>query len=375
MKLALIRKRYTDFGGAERYVSGLARRLADQGHEVHILAREWKVERAEGLIFDPIPKRRGPSFLSLLAFARDVARKVQSEKFDLVHSFDRTYSQDIFRAGDGCHIEWLSRRARAFGRGSALLDKLNPRHMAFLHVEARLFADPRLKLILTNSKRGREEIIRHYGVPGNKIRVVYNGVDRERFTPGLREKHREQVRQDLGLTYDEPIFLFVGSGFKIKGLFSIIQVLPILEGKLLVAGRDRIKPYLSLARRLGVEDRVIFLGSRHDVERLYGAADVFVLPSLYELFSNACLEAMAAGLPVVTTDETGAAEVIRNGLNGYTVGFPVKIDELAEKISRSLKIDRAGLLEANERLLEPFDWDKNLEQTLEAYNAIQLKGS
>ncbi len=374
MKLALIRKRYTDFGGAELYVSGLARRLVEQGHEVHILAREWEAEKTEGLIFDPIPPGRGPSFMGLLAFARDVAQKVQQGNFDLVHSFERTYSQDIFRAGDGCHIEWLARRARAYGGRKAFVDKINPKHRAFLSLEARLFSDPKLKCVLANSKRGREEIIKHYGVPGHKIRVVYNGLDREKFSPDLRKKHREKVRQELRLSRDEPVALFVGSGFARKGLPSVIQTLPQTRIKLLVVGRDRPKPYESLARKLGLTQQVRFLGPRKDVERLYGAADVFVLPSLYEPFSNACLEAMAAGLPVVTTDETGAAEVIREGLNGYTVKFPVKVEELAEKISRSLKIDRAGLLETNEKVLEPFDWEKNLEQTLEAYNDIRLAG-
>ncbi|MBW2139791.1 MAG: glycosyltransferase family 4 protein, partial [Deltaproteobacteria bacterium] len=339
MKLALIRKRYTDFGGAERYVSELARRLVDQGHEVHILAREWEAEKTEGLIFDPIPPGRGPSFFSLLTFARDVALKIQSGGFDLVHSFERTYSQDIFRAGDGCHREWLFRRARAYGRGKALVDSINPKHKAFLHLEARLFADEKLKCILANSKRGREEIIRHYRVPEDKIRVIYNGLDRGRFYPELREAHRERVRQELDLTQDEPVALFVGSGFSRKGLPNVIRALQQIQIKLLVVGRDRIKSYESLARKLSVAERVKFLGPRMDVERLYGAADVFVLPSLYEPFSNACLEAMAAGLPVVTSRETGAAEIIDDGQNGYNVDFPVDADELAEKMSRSLKID------------------------------------
>jgi len=367
VKLALIRKRYTDFGGAERYVSALARRLVEQGHEVHILAREWEAAQNEGLVFDRIPRGRGPSFISLLTFARDVARKVYAGDFDLVHSFERTYSQDIFRAGDGCHREWLARRSQAFGRGKALLDTINPRHKAFLYLETRLFSDPRLRCVLVNSKRVREEILQHYQVPEQKIRVVHNGLDRDRFHAGLCNKYRESVRQELDLAQDEPVALFVGSGFVRKGLADVIRALVKIDIKVLVAGQGRIKPYESLARKLGVMNRVFFLGPRLDVERLYGAADVFVLPSLYEPFSSACLEAMAAGLPVVTTAETGAAEVIESGRNGYTVDFPVETDELAEKIKRGLKIDRAGLLKTNEKILSLFDWEKNLGKTLEVY--------
>jgi UDP-glucose:(heptosyl)LPS alpha-1,3-glucosyltransferase len=138
--------------------------------------------------------------------------------------------------------------------------------------------------------------------------------------------------------------------------------------KLLVAGQDRPGPYQRLADRLGVKNKVFFLGPRADVERLYGAADVFVLPSWYEPFSNACLEAMASGLPVVTTKETGAAEIIREGVNGYTLPFPVSPTELAEKITRALSLDRLTIVAANQKLLTPFTWERNLTDTLAAYD-------
>lgn len=366
MKLALIRQRYTDFGGAELYVSRLARRLVERGHEVHILAREWRADRTEGLIFHPL-QCGGPAFIRLKAFARAAAREVENGDFDLVHSFERTYSQDIFRAGDGCHREWLVRRARAQGVWRGRLDTINPRHRAFLDVEARLFADPRLKIVLVNSRLGREEIIKHYHLARDKFRVVYNGLDQGRFNPGLRGGHRAEVRAELNLEADEPVALFVGSGFARKGLVGLIRALPASKVRLVVAGRDRLSPYENLARRLGVLERIIFLGPRTDAARLYGAADVFVLPSWYEPFSNACLEAMAAGLPVITNEETGAAEIIEEGVNGSTLAFPTRPEELAAKIEMALKMDRAGLIEANQRLLAPFDWEKNLADTLAAY--------
>jgi len=306
-----------------------------------------------------------------LTFARAASRLVEAGGYDLVHSFERTFTQDIFRAGDGCHREWLKRRAAALGRPRGWLDRLSPRHRAFLYLEARLFADPRLKFILVNSRQGQEEIVRHYGVPEAKIRVVYNGVDRGRFHPGLAAEHRETVRGELGLSPGEPAALFVGSGFARKGLAAVLRALPEARLTLLVAGRDRIGPYQALARRLGVARRVLFLGPRLDVERLLGAADLFVLPSLYEPFSNACLEAMAAGLPVVTTAGTGAAEVIEEGQNGCLVGQPPKPEELAEKMNRALALDRAALAALNRKVLEPFDWDRNLAETLAVYQAVK----
>ena len=371
MKLALIRRRYTDFGGAERYVNQLAARLVEAGHEVHVLAREWHPRQGTGLTFVRVAAGGGPSFVGLLTFARAASRLVEAGGYDLVHSFERTFTQDIFRAGDGCHREWLARRAAALGRPRGWLDRLSPRHRAFLYLESRLYADPRLKFILVNSRQGKVEIERHYGVPEEKIRVVYNGLDRGRFHPGLAAEHREAVRQELGLAPDEPVALFVGSGFARKGLAAAIRALPESRITLLAAGRDRIGPYRALARRLGALRRVLFLGPRLDVERLLGAADLFVLPSLYEPFSNACLEAMAAGLPVVTTAGTGAAEIVEEGRNGCLVGQPPRPEELAEKMNRALAIDRAALAALNRKALEPFDWDRNLAETLAVYQAVQ----
>jgi len=370
VKLALIRQKYTDFGGAERYVSQLARRLLERGHEVHILGLEWRSRESDGLVFHRLPAGRGPTFRRLRAFAREAARAVEAGGFDLVHSFERTYAQDVFRAGDGCHAEFLARRARAGGSRQAWLDRINPRHRAFLDLEARLFADPRLKVVLANSRLGKREIMEHYGLEEGRVRVVYNGLDRNRFHPGLRDEHRLRTRAELGTADDEPVALFVGSGFSRKGLADLIRAAARLSVRVWVAGHDRAGPYRRLAAGLGLADRVDFLGPRSDVERLYGAADVFVLPSWYEPFANVCLEAMASGLPVVTSRETGAAEIVQPGVNGFTHVFPAEAEELAERIDLALGIDRDGLIRANRRLLEPFDWDRNLDQTLAVYQEV-----
>ena len=373
MKLALVRQRFTWHGGAELYVSRLARRLVEQGRQVHVLARSWEDDGPEGLVFRRLKYVNRPTFVRLHSFGRAVERAVAEGGYDLVHSFERTWSQDIFRAGDGCHRQWLARRAQALGPGRVGLDRINPRHRAFLDVETKLFHSPRLKLVLVNSRGTAEEISHHYGLPDEMFRLVYNGLDRNRFHPGLAGQYREETRRELGLTSDEPALLFVGSGFVRKGLQELLRALPAVKGRLLAAGRDRLGPFRRLAQKLGVGDRAVFLGPRPDVERLYGAADVFVLPSWYEPFSNACLEAMASGLPVVTTTGTGAAEVIEDGVNGFVVPFPARPEILAEKITQALALDRERLIDANRLILAPFDWNENLRLTLAAYDEVLNK--
>lgn len=370
MKLALIRGQYTDFGGAERYVNGLAHKLLELGHEVHILARQWAVSGDSELIFHPFPSGNGFSFLKQQRFANKVKKFVETHDFDLVHSFDRTYSQDVYRAGDGCHREHLNKRARAGGWKQELSDRANPRHWVFLDMEKKLYSDPRLKIVIANSERGKREIIEHYNLAEEKIKVIYNGLDKERFNPGLRDRYRDEVRAELGLSPDEPVALFIGTGFNRKGLAAAIKALPATDAKLLVVGRGRIGKYEALASKLDLKDRILFLGPRKDVDRLYGAADIFVLPSLFEPFSNACLEAMAAGLPVVTCLETGAAEVIEPGSNGYVIDFLTETDQLSHGINTCLKIKRETVISKNEKLLIPFNWETNSAETLKVYQQV-----
>jgi UDP-glucose:(heptosyl)LPS alpha-1,3-glucosyltransferase len=284
MKVALIRQRFTRYGGAERYVGRLAEELILRGIEVHILARRWDSDDSVDLHFHKIKSSGGPTFIRQPSFARHVARVVGRESFDLVHSFDRTYSQDVYRAGDGCHIEFLERRARMEGGRRRTTDRLNPRHRAFLRLEARLFSDPRLKLVLANSRQGKDEIIRHYGVRKDRIRVIYNGLDRTRFFPELRDQYRDEVRHELDLEADDPMILYVGSGYRRKGLGELVKALAGFDGRLVVAGKDDPRPFKQEAVKLGVDKRIIWLGAQQKVERLYGAADVFVLPSWYEPF-------------------------------------------------------------------------------------------
>ena len=158
-----------------------------------------------------------------------------------------------------------------------------------------------------------------------KIRVIYNGVDRERFSPDrLRHKPPAAI-VELGLEPGIPTILFVGSGFKRKGLHFLIAALPRMQrrdSRLLVVGHGRTSPYERLAAKLGVAQRVRFLGPQPAVERFYAAGRVLALPTIYDPCSNVVLEALAGGLPVVTTAANGASEFIQPGKNGAILARP-----------------------------------------------------
>ncbi|HYR01505.1 MAG TPA: glycosyltransferase family 4 protein, partial [Casimicrobiaceae bacterium] len=162
------------------------------------------------------------------------------------------------------------------------------------------------------SQMVREDVRRHFAVPDAKLHVIYNAVDPREFGPGVRQ-HRAAMRQRLGLAPDHVAFLLVGSDYARKGVPAALRALARLSprAQLVVVGREKDPArYETLARREGVRSRVVFAGPQQDPRPYLGAADAFVLPTLYDPLGNAVLEALACGLPVVTSRRCGAGELV-----------------------------------------------------------------
>lgn len=333
LRIAIVRQRYTPDGGAERFVARALGALQAQGVALTLLARRW--QPAAGI--DVVPC--DPLYLGSLwrdwSFARCVCRALRGREVDLVQSHERIACCDVYRAGDGVHREWLAQRSRALGALGRLRLALSPYHYYMKAAEKRLFASPRLRAVICNSHMVKDEIKRYFAVPDGKLHVVYNGVDTARFHPDLR-RHRDQVRSRYRIPHEATLFLFVGSGFERKGLAALIDALAQgpAPAHLLVVGKDkRSRRFYARARSQGVAGRVHFAGVQKDVGPFYGAADAFVLPTLYDPFPNVTLEAMAAGLPVITSTKCGAAELVRDGDNGAVVDA-LDIPALARALNR-----------------------------------------
>jgi UDP-glucose:(heptosyl)LPS alpha-1,3-glucosyltransferase len=317
LKVAFVRQRYAQDGGAERFVSRALDALRSRNVSLTLVTREWR--GGEG--FEVIACN--PFYLGRLwrdwSFARAVCRELGKRPFDLVQSHERIACCDIYRAGDGVHREWLQQRARSLGRVGRLGLALNPYHHYVKAAERALFTSPRLKAVICNSRMVRDEIRRYFGLPDDKLPVIYSGVDTSVYHPDLK-KHRAEIRARYEIPESATLFLFVGSGFERKGLSALLQAMARLPENafLLVVGRDKhAQRFQRYARALGLSRRVIFAGAREDVRPYYGAADALTLLTLYDPFPNVALEAMASGLPVVTSLQCGAAELIENGKNGF----------------------------------------------------------
>lgn len=381
MKLALIRKRYTPFGGAEVFVQHLAEALSARGHEVHILAQTWDLPsgRAAGLQIHRIPTSPGPYWWQALGFAQRVKNLVEASSFDLVHSFERTYSQDVYRAGDGCHREFLRQRSRYVSGLKRASFRTNPQHWVTLWLERQTFTHNTRQAVIANSRRGKEEILRYYPVPEKNIRVIYNALPAwpKRFiAPG---RARKMMMRALNLDPADKLLLFLGSGFERKGLPLVLKGMAAIRDdrvKLMAVGRDRPGPYLKQARKMGLERRVFFPGPQTDPVSFYQVADAFVLPSYYEPFSNACLEALSFGLPVITSAMNGVAEILEPGVNGVILQDLQDPGSVAEGIREALNWDKERLFQRNrERWSGTFTFSARIREFLDCYReALSSRG-
>ncbi|MDI6801158.1 MAG: glycosyltransferase family 4 protein [Thermodesulfovibrionales bacterium] len=337
MRLVFIKKKFSIHGGAERYLQTFIQHLKKAKHEIHIFANKWDGE--DGIIFHKINILPFTSFLSALTFNMNTNSKLKTlnSKPDCVISFERTNCQDIYRAGEGCHAEWLQIREEIEPFFKKISFRINPLHVFLLRLERKLFSNT--KKIIANSKMIKKQIIKHYAVPEERITVVYNGVDLERFKLRNRDKWREDIRKRLNVSGDTKVLLFVGSGFQRKGLKTFVEAVSLLKYKnikALVIGKGDVRSYKTMIRQYDVSDNFIFIKPQKEIEKFYAAADIFVLPTLYDPFSNATMEAMAAGLPVITTRNNGVAELIEEGHEGFVMENLIDARELSEKIDVSL---------------------------------------
>jgi UDP-glucose:(heptosyl)LPS alpha-1,3-glucosyltransferase len=371
MKIALLRQRVTTLGGAETTLGYLVRGLAAAGHLVTVYGTDREAEAqtalGPGIGYVRVPVR-GSKTLRLLTFAHNSRGLLLSSGPQVVFSLERVLNPQVFRAGDGCHREWLARRTPYLSPLARVAQRLSLFHQMMLLLERRLFTFPGLKRVIANSRQVRDEVIRHYGVEPARVRVIYNGVDRQRFHP-LEDTARIEQRRRLGVPDDTDIVLFVGSGFERKGLTYLLQAFSSLRDRrcqLWVVGKGHSAPYQRAAARLGVADRVRFWGPAIETAPFYQAATVLTLPTLYDPCSNVVLEALACGTPVVTTATNGAAEFLTPGENGDIISQPDDIAGMGEALA--IFLDRGQDSQTRRAAMEAvagLSWEATVADTLE----------
>lgn len=319
MKLAIIRRRYAPHGGAERFIATGSRALHEAGVDISIVAESWPGGGAYRTI--AAPARGITRAARLRRFQSAVADVLADGTFDLVQSHERVLTADIFRAGDGVHAAWVARQMKDRGGLRSVLMRLDPMHRLLIDTERRMARDTDM-IFVANSALVAREIGDWLSVPAARIRIIENGVDLDAFRPP-DETERTAARRRYGMDANVPVAAFVGSGFERKGVFALVEALARPDAKdihALIAGADRsLDAIKARVKALGLSARIRVLGGVSDPLSVYHAADIYVLPSLYDPMPNAALEALACGLPVVTTADTGVADAVAGAGAGCIV--------------------------------------------------------
>lgn len=340
LTIALIRQRYTPFGGAERFLERTAEKLSEHGAHITLVTRRWNA--ADGYeVLQCNPRYLGRTWRDW-SFARAACRALSHTRHQLIQSHERIACCDVYRAGDGVHREWLRQRARVLGPWRRWMLSLSPYHGYTERAERRMFNSAQLRAVICNSHMIKDEIREHFSLDERKLHVIHSGIDPATFHPGLAAEHRTGARQQWQLPEHATVFVFVGSGYERKGLSAALQALARLPASayLLVVGKDRhVARFQRLATTLGIEERTRFVGAQQDVRPYYGAADALLLPTLYDPFPNVVLEAMASGLPAVISTKCGAVDIVTHAHDGY-VCDALDIAALSDSLRALMDNDR-----------------------------------
>jgi len=374
LKIALVHKRLDLKGGTERDLYQTAEGLRDRGHQVHLFCSEYGVPTPRGTIGHTIPVVRLGRTLRLWSFALAAPRIIKNQRCDVVVSFGRLLSQDILRSGGGTHRGFLLRMGQQRGVWRRLRQRLSPYHQSLLRIERKQFSDGHFKKVIAVSDEVKCDIERHYRVENDKIEVLYNGVDAQRFHPARRTQVREIQRARWKVPNQSPLVLFVGSGFARKGLDRLIAIWnrpPLTHVYLMVAGDDgRMGHYQNWAKSVAGE-RILFVGRQDDIETYYAMADLVALPALQEAFGNVVLESLASGVPVVVSQEVGAGAVLTGCLRQGVVEDAGDSTQLEARLCNMLEhCAKPEFRDAARQLGEQYSWNSHFHRLEALLNEV-----
>jgi UDP-glucose:(heptosyl)LPS alpha-1,3-glucosyltransferase len=367
-KIAVVVQKYGLIGGAEKLVQEVTERIALNPHyDVHVLANQW-IRQSDRVTFHKIPIIAFPRFMKPLSFARFVERKISAMGFDLVHSHERVFHADVFSIHGLPHRTWVKQVRKK---------RMNLFDQATAWIEKSLITSGDCHAFLAVSNLTKEKYVAEFGLHADMVKVIHPGVSVEKFTNENWDT-RELVRRLYGISSADTLVLFVGMNFEIKGLDVLIPAVSMAKTrnpsdsiKLLVVGKGNFRKYGALAHRLGLKDDVIFAGVLKDkVENVYVAADIFSMPSKFDAFGLTVLEAMAASLPVIISTDVGAADLVEEGVNGFTVGRE-DIPALASKIAVLLNRQaRNSFSIAARRTAGQHTWEEMANRITRAYESL-----
>jgi len=304
-------------GGAETYTLDLAQALARRGHDVSLLASSFAGDLV-GITCVNIPALGLTRTTRYKAFLSALDAHTKATQYDVVHAMLPVHRCDVYHPHAGIAAEG------AMG----LTGFFNPRRRAMARVERHLLTGPTGPAILCLSDYVKSFVRKHYPLPEDRLVRLFNAVDLERFEPGRVERAR---------TGETVHLLMIAQDFKRKGLQQVIDAMALRNDgrlRLTVVGRDDLSPFKAAIARHGLVNSVRFTGPTPDPRPFYTASDVFVLPTRHDPCSLVVLEALAMGVPVISTRFNGATEIMTDGVHGYVLDDPQDVGALSDRLKK-----------------------------------------
>jgi len=371
MKIALVLEKFDPTrGGAEHWTWQFARALVNRGHDVHVVAFGFHEDVANDGI---VPHQLGEMPRSRLDRAAKVADKLKTLNFDIVHDMGIGWAADIVEPHAGSTKALWEHNLMRIPKWRQIRFWRERRYRELEKIERRQLADPDI-IILAVSRMLAKNFESLHHLPPERIRVIHNGVDVERFAPSERDKRREQTRRELGVR-DEVLFLMLAHNLLLKNAEASIRATAKLAAagvrlRLIIAGGKKPKRFTTLTQKLGIAHLVAFLGQVNPLP-YYAAADVFVHPTWYDPCSLVTLEASSCGLPVITSRFNGAAELMTDQKEGFVINDPADVQDLATQMRALLDPRRRGEMgTAGRALAIQHTLEQQTTQLLDLYNEI-----
>jgi UDP-glucose:(heptosyl)LPS alpha-1,3-glucosyltransferase len=365
MKIALVVHDYHKSGGHSRYVAELAERFARE-HEVHVFANRIEEGPSRQIRFHPVPAWRATALTTILTFVLPATLKLAGD-FDIIHAQGLCSLRQNIITAHICQGGWFAAQAERQG-GLTWRQKLF--RALVTRLERTIYQPAYSPHVIAVSEKVRQDLGQYYGRT-QSVTVMHHGVDLERFNPRQRLRYRDSARRELGVAEGELVALYVGD--LQKGAAPAIEAIACTEGiRLLLVSRSRTNSYQRLAAALGVADRITFCPATDQIERIYAAADVLLFPTVYDAFGMVITEAMAMGLPVITSRAAGAAELIEHERDGLLVdgaGDPQKLSLALRRLAVDPRL-RENLAARARQTIEAYTWDRVAEETMKIYRRV-----
>ncbi|MFH1081394.1 MAG: glycosyltransferase family 4 protein [Pseudomonadota bacterium] len=371
-KIAIVIPKYGLVGGAEGFAAELTERIArNTAYELHVFANDWHAHSGE-ITFHKVPIITFPKFLTTVSFAFFAKRLISRIPFDLIHAHDRIFRADIYTMHGIPHKTWVTKVRRK--KQMSLFDRTT------VWVEKRMVADGGCRRFLAVSQIAEDMFLREYPVDPERVSIIHPGIRIKEVDSFTREQSRQNIRKQYGIDPADVLILFVSMNFDVKGLDAVMagmarfkSIQPSEKIKLLVVGKGRESHYRHLAHRLGIGDDVIFSGkvNRDALERIYYAGDLYAMLSKFDTFGLVVLEAMAASLPVLISENVGAKDLVSDGINGFIIDNNADPDMIAGKLAIMMSSDIRDRF-AREALKTAADhsWDKVAAKVEAIYEEI-----